>query len=88
MHNEILFSHKIGNPAICDSMDESWPYHASEISKKKTNIVWSHSCVESKNNNINKFTETEQIVVCQDQMCVGRIGEGCQSVQTFSYKMN
>ena len=56
MQNGILFSHKKGNPTICNNMNEPWGHYVSEISQTKKNAVWYHLHVESKKD---ELIETE-----------------------------
>ena len=47
-HTRVLFSHgKEENPAICDNMNELEGIMQSEISQRKTKIVWYYLYMES-----------------------------------------
>lgn len=56
IHREILFSHKKGNPAICDKEG----IIQSKMIQRKTNSVWYHFYVESKIRTHLDLIETEQ----------------------------
>ena len=59
IYDEILLSHKIEwNIAICSYMDGPEEYH-TKWSKSKTNIIWDHLHVESKNNTNELIYKTE-----------------------------
>ena len=49
---------KKGNPAICNTMNGPCGHYA-KWNKSKTNIIWSHLCVESKNKYQKKKKERE-----------------------------
>ena len=52
-----------------------------QLRQRKTNTTWSHFYLESK-----KKGNRAQTAGCQSNECV--VGEGCQEVWSFSYKVN
>ena len=86
----IQFSLKEGNPANCANMDGTWGHYTKwNKSKTKTNTLWSHLYVESRET---KFIETEVIcVVARGGRCGmgdGGLGEGGQKIKTSSFKVS
>ena len=63
MFNGMLVSYKKGgNLVICNNMSGSWGYYAKwYVWQGKTNIVWSHLYVESKNKQKRGHKYTGQI---------------------------
>ena len=87
----MLFSHKKErNLAICNIMDGPWGHHIKwNVSKRKSNTVWYHFYVESKNKQRKwKLINAENRLTVAKDRCgeMGKMAECTQKVQTSNYK--